>query len=60
VVFKLEAGGDYGWPFCYYDWRRRQNVMQPEYTAATARRWDAANQHRVRLWRSRDIGRRTG
>ncbi|PYP13380.1 MAG: sorbosone dehydrogenase [Gemmatimonadetes bacterium] len=31
VVFRLEAGGDYGWPYCYYDWRRRQNVMQPEY-----------------------------
>ena len=31
VVFKLEAGGDYGWPYCYYDWRRRQTVMQPEY-----------------------------
>src|SRR6266576_3695305 len=31
VVFKLEAGGDYGWPYCYYDWRRRQNVVQPEY-----------------------------
>ena len=31
VVFRLEAGGDYGWPYCYYDWRRRQNVLQPEY-----------------------------
>ena len=31
VVFRLEAGGDYGWPFCYYDWRRRQHVLQPEY-----------------------------
>jgi len=31
VVVRLEAGGDYGWPYCYYDWRRRQNVMQPEY-----------------------------
>ncbi len=31
AVFRLEAGGDYGWPYCYYDWRRRQNVMQPEY-----------------------------
>ena len=30
-MFKLEAGGDYGWPYCYYDWRRRQNVLQPEY-----------------------------
>ena len=31
VVFRLQAGGDYGWPYCYYDWRRRQNVLQPEY-----------------------------
>ena len=31
VVFRLEPGGDYGWPYCYYDWRRRQNVLQPEY-----------------------------
>jgi len=31
VVFRLETGGDYGWPYCYFDWRRRQNVLQPEY-----------------------------
>ncbi|HWC72991.1 MAG TPA: PQQ-dependent sugar dehydrogenase [Gemmatimonadales bacterium] len=31
VVFRLEAGGDYGWPYCYYDWRRRQTVLMPEY-----------------------------
>ena len=31
VVFRLAAGGDYGWPYCYYDWRRRQTVLQPEY-----------------------------
>src|SRR5262245_49471170 len=31
VVFRLEAGGDYGWPYCYYDWRQRRNVLQPEY-----------------------------
>lgn len=31
VVFRLEPGGDYGWPYCYYDWRRRQTVLQPEY-----------------------------
>jgi len=30
-VFRLEAGGDYGWPYCYYDGRRRQQVLQPEY-----------------------------
>jgi glucose/arabinose dehydrogenase len=30
-VFRLEAGGDYGWPYCYYDWRRRQKVLMPEY-----------------------------
>ena len=30
-IFRLEAGGDYGWPYCYYDWRRRQKLLQPEY-----------------------------
>lgn len=30
-IFRIEAGGDYGWPYCYYDWRRRQKVLQPEY-----------------------------
>jgi len=30
-VFRLEAGGDYGWPYCYYDWRRRTKVLMPEY-----------------------------
>jgi glucose/arabinose dehydrogenase len=44
VVFRLEAGGDYGWPYCYYDWRRRQNVLQPEYggDGKTQGRCDAA------------------
>jgi glucose/arabinose dehydrogenase len=31
AVYRLEAGGDYGWPYCYYDQRRRQNVLEPEY-----------------------------
>ena len=30
-VFRLEAGGEYGWPYCYYDWRQRQKVLAPEY-----------------------------
>jgi glucose/arabinose dehydrogenase len=30
-IFRIEAGGDYGWPYCYYDWQRRQKVLQPEY-----------------------------
>jgi glucose/arabinose dehydrogenase len=30
-VFRIEAGGDYGWPYCYYDWQRNQKVVQPEY-----------------------------
>jgi glucose/arabinose dehydrogenase len=30
-IFRIEAGGDYGWPYCYYDQRRRQKVLQPEY-----------------------------
>ena len=30
-IFQIEAGGDYGWPYCYYDWQRKQKVLQPEY-----------------------------
>ena len=30
-VFRIESGGDYGWPYCYYDWQRQQKVLQPEY-----------------------------
>jgi glucose/arabinose dehydrogenase len=30
-IFRIEPGGDYGWPYCYYDWRQRQKVLQPEY-----------------------------
>jgi glucose/arabinose dehydrogenase len=30
-LFLLEDGGDYGWPYCYYDPERRQKVLSPEY-----------------------------
>jgi glucose/arabinose dehydrogenase len=30
-LFKLERGGDYGWPYCYYDPELRQKVLAPEY-----------------------------
>jgi glucose/arabinose dehydrogenase len=30
-IFRIESGGDYGWPYCYYDWQRQQKVLQPEY-----------------------------
>ncbi len=30
-LFLLEEGGDYGWPYCYYDPERRQKVLSPEY-----------------------------
>jgi len=30
-VFRIESGGDYGWPYCYYDGQRKQLVMMPEY-----------------------------
>jgi glucose/arabinose dehydrogenase len=30
-LFLLEDGGDYGWPYCYYDPARRQKVLSPEY-----------------------------
>ena len=27
----IEEGGDYGWPYCYYDDTKRQLVLAPEY-----------------------------
>jgi glucose/arabinose dehydrogenase len=27
----IEQGGDYGWPYCYYDDTKRQLVLAPEY-----------------------------
>lgn len=29
--FQIDAGGDYGWPYCYYDPEREQKVLAPEY-----------------------------
>lgn len=29
--FRIERGGDYGWPYCYYDLRQKKKVLAPEY-----------------------------
>jgi len=30
-LFKIERGGDYGWPYCYYDPAKKSKVLAPEY-----------------------------
>ena len=30
-LMRIERGGDYGWPYCYYDDTKRQLVLAPEY-----------------------------
>jgi glucose/arabinose dehydrogenase len=30
-LFLIERGGDYGWPYCYYDPEQRAKVLAPEY-----------------------------
>jgi glucose/arabinose dehydrogenase len=30
-MFKIERGGDYGWPYCYYDPELQLKVLGPEY-----------------------------
>jgi glucose/arabinose dehydrogenase len=29
--FKVDAGDDFGWPYCYYDWMQETKVLMPEY-----------------------------
>ena len=29
--FAVSAGGDYGWPYCYYDGLQKKKVLAPEY-----------------------------
>lgn len=31
VLVRVDRGGDYGWPYCYYDVDRRALVLAPEY-----------------------------
>ena len=30
-LFRLDRGGEYGWPYCYYDGVRNKKVLAPEY-----------------------------
>lgn len=30
-IFRIESGGDYGWPYCYYDGQQQKKVLGPEY-----------------------------
>lgn len=30
-MVKLQEGGDYGWPYCYYDGQQKKLVLAPEY-----------------------------
>jgi glucose/arabinose dehydrogenase len=31
VLVRVEQGGDYGWPYCYYDGDQKKLVLAPEY-----------------------------
>jgi glucose/arabinose dehydrogenase len=30
-MFLIKKGGDYGWPYCYYDQEQRKKLLSPEY-----------------------------
>jgi glucose/arabinose dehydrogenase len=30
-LFRIERGGDYGWPHCYYDVAQKRKILAPEY-----------------------------
>lgn len=29
--FRIREGDDFGWPYCFYDWRKDKKVLNPEY-----------------------------
>ncbi len=29
--FKVDEGDNFGWPYCYYDWKQEEKVLVPEY-----------------------------
>lgn len=31
VMFEIKQGADYGWPYCFYDYKQKKNVLAPEY-----------------------------
>ncbi|HUP87811.1 MAG TPA: PQQ-dependent sugar dehydrogenase [Longimicrobiales bacterium] len=37
VFVRVTKGADYGWPYCYHDWRRNKNVLAPEYSGDGAK-----------------------
>lgn len=30
-MLKVNEGDDFGWPYCYYDWKKDQKLLNPEY-----------------------------
>jgi glucose/arabinose dehydrogenase len=31
VMYRIEQGKDYGWPYCFYDYRQKKLLLNPEY-----------------------------
>jgi glucose/arabinose dehydrogenase len=30
-MFLMKRGSDFGWPYCYYDWKQKKKFVNPEY-----------------------------
>ncbi len=42
-LFKLKKGSDCGWPYCYYDYTKKQKLLNPEYGGDRSKAGDCAN-----------------
>jgi glucose/arabinose dehydrogenase len=31
VMYEIKPGGNYGWPYCFFDYKQKKNVVAPEY-----------------------------
>ena len=41
-MFRVEQGGDFGWPYCYYDQTQKKKVQAPEYGGDGKKQADCA------------------
>ncbi|MEO7932874.1 MAG: PQQ-dependent sugar dehydrogenase [Chthoniobacterales bacterium] len=45
VMYRLKEGGNYGWPFAYYDWQQKSYMAAPEYGGDGKKKAEGADKY---------------